>query len=90
MGRTTEFTVGRVVDISWDGYIDYLSGRAWFQDQLLVDGGDSFFSAPGDSGSLVVTLSTLQPVGLLFGGGGNRTICNPIRAVMRALSIPRI
>src|SRR5918999_441341 len=69
MGRTTEFTVGNIVDISWDGYIDYStlfgnvngSNMAWFQDQLKIDGGDRPFSLPGDSGSLVVSLSDLRP-----------------------------
>jgi hypothetical protein len=98
MGRTTEYTVGNIVDISWDGYIDYSqnfgnvngTNRAWFQDQLKIDGGRRPFSMPGDSGSLVMSLSDSRPAGLLFAGAGNFSYCNYISAVMRALSIPRI
>jgi len=101
MGRTTEFTVGQIVDISWDGYIDYSpqynnpkgTNRAWFQDQLKIDGGDHPFSQVGDSGSLVLSFPELRPVGLLFAGDDTKntiSYCNPISAVMRALRIPRI
>jgi hypothetical protein len=98
MGRTSEFTIGNIVDVSWDGYIDYSAmfcnpsgtNLAWFQDQLKVDGGTRPFSLPGDSGSLVLETEELRPVGLLFAGAGNITYCNHINNVMRYLGIPRI
>lgn len=98
MGRTTEFTVGDIVDVSWDGFIDYSpmfgnapgTNRAWFQDQLRIDGGSRPFSLSGDSGSLVLTFPSLQPAGLLFAGSGNFSICNYIATVMRRLGISRI
>ncbi|MGH7457200.1 MAG: hypothetical protein ACRENG_37975, partial [bacterium] len=44
------------------------------------------FSAGGDSGSLVVDLSG-NPVGLLFAGGSNTTIANPIGAVLTEFGV---
>lgn len=102
MGRTTEYTVGKVVNAAWDGYIDYSrvfgnpygTNLAWFENQLKIDGwideGTRPFSAPGDSGSLVLDTEN-RPVGLLFAGDGVRySYANHIDRVMGALRIPRI
>ena len=45
------------------------------------------FSAGGDSGSLIVTQSAAQPVGLLFAGSSTTTIANPIGDVTTALGV---
>jgi hypothetical protein len=98
MGRTTEYTVGTIIDVAWDGFVDFSrffgnaagTNRAWFEDQLLVDGGRRPFIQPGDSGSLVLDAITSQPIGLAFAFLGNRGICNRIDRVMNALGIPRI
>jgi hypothetical protein len=49
------------------------------------------FSMPGDSGSLIVTASTKQPVALLFAGSSDNsmTFANNIQAVKAALGIER-
>lgn len=47
----------------------------------------SSFSAGGDSGSLIVTSDTAQPVGLLYAGSSTSTIGNPIADVVSALGI---
>jgi len=46
---------------------------------------------PGDSGSLIVTAGTKQPVALLFAGSNDNSITfgNHIQAVMAALGIDR-
>ncbi len=98
MGRTTEYTLGFVIDIAWDGFIDYSNlfgnplgtNRAWFSDQLRIRGLGMDWSAPGDSGSLVLDATTKEPVGLHFAGSGNDGWANPIENVMDALGIPRI
>ncbi len=91
MGRTTEYRVGKVVDIDWEGYVRYGGGNlAWFVNQLKVDGGARAFSGGGDSGSLVLDAESNRPVGLLFAGVGNLTFANRINLVMDALNIPRI
>ena len=64
---------------------------AWYNDQIVVNplsAGAAAFSKPGDSGSLVVTAGSKQPVGLLFAGGPTyHTLVNPIQAVMQELGI---
>jgi hypothetical protein len=47
---------------------------------VTVTGGG--FSAPGDSGSLVVTQDTAEAVALLFGGSDQETVGNPVGAVL--------
>ena len=82
-GRTTRHTVGVVMDVSADLWVD-LGGqrRAWFVDQIDVVGAGGDFSAPGDSGSLVVEAVERSPVGLLFAGGTGHTFVNPIDPVL--------
>jgi hypothetical protein len=92
MGRTTEFTLGRIVSVSYDTWIGpYASGQnAWFDDQIRIQGENGVFSRPGDSGSLVMLVEDRSPVGLLFSGGGDFTNANPIDDVMAELGIPQI
>ena len=92
MGRTTEFTVGTITSIAWDGFVGpYANGRnAWFEDQIRITGEGPFagrFSARGDSGSLIVDFATGEPLGLLFASG---TTANPINQVMTRLTIPQV
>ncbi|MFN8493779.1 MAG: hypothetical protein U0350_39620 [Caldilineaceae bacterium] len=88
-GRTTQLTTGRVVDVNFSGWVGYGSaGRAFFSDQMVVQGINGDFSRGGDSGSLIWTWdSQRNPVGLLFAGGGNITIANKIERVLNALDI---
>jgi hypothetical protein len=84
-GRTTRLTTGVVYAISYDGDIGYGdSGTAFFEDQIVVLSITSPFCKPGDSGSLIVTVEGLNPVGLLFAGNknGTVTIANPIGPVL--------
>ena len=86
-GRTTGFTWGTVVDISFDGFVDYGTPsnpqRAWFEDQIGIEGAPGTpFSAGGDSGSLIVDRPGSHPVGLLFAGDGTQTLANPINLVL--------
>lgn len=100
MGRTTEYTVGRVKDLSWDGLIDYsaLFGNppgtdlAWFSDQLQIEELHGVWARRGDSGSLVLDAKTNKPVGLHFAGNAAGTLgyANPITRVIDALRLPRI
>jgi hypothetical protein len=54
--------------------------------QVVIGG--SNFSAPGDSGSLLVTTDLARPVGLLFAGNSTGTLANPIQDVMFEFSVP--
>ncbi len=83
-GRTTGLTTGRISGIHATIDVNYRTGTARFEDQIVVTG--SGFSGPGDSGSLIVTkgalLSDRRPVGLLFAGTGTTTVANPIGLVL--------
>jgi hypothetical protein len=91
-GRTTHYTVGQIKSVSYDTWVGpYATGQnAWFEDQVRIKGLNGRFSAPGDSGSLVVDVETNEPVGLLFSGGGDYTNANPIDKVISELNIPQI
>lgn len=55
-GLATGLTRGRVVDIDFDGRVDFPFGPLKFENQILIQGDDeSPFAWEGDSGSLVVT-----------------------------------
>ena len=82
-GRTTRRTTGAVVDVSFDGYVDYSGGRtAWFEDQILVESPNKPFAQLGDSGSLIVDDPGFYPVALLFACDNKRALGNPIAKVL--------
>jgi hypothetical protein len=58
-----------------------------YDNQVEID--STTFSAPGDSGSLIVNAQTAEPVALLFAGDNTSTIGNPIQAVLAALPDPK-
>lgn len=88
-GRTTQFTRGRITDCNATLKVNYGVGIATFQNQIIIQSLNppAQFSAGGDSGSLIVTDQTSQPVGLLFAGSATHTIANPISAVLAALGV---
>ena len=53
-----------------------------------VDVTNNGFSAEGDSGSLIVTQDTADPVALLFAGSGSDAVGNPISDVLNGLADP--
>ena len=83
-GRTTGHTVGRVTGIHATIDVNYRTGVARFEEQIVITGDG--FSAGGDSGSLIVTrgrlLNDRRPVGLLFAGATGSTLANPIDLVL--------
>jgi PKD repeat protein len=84
-GRTTGHTFGTVeeinvtVSICFAGFIRCTKSATFVNQFTIVDGS---FSDGGDSGSLIVTQSGNNPVGLLFAGSTTRTIANPIGVVL--------
>ena len=86
-GRTTGVTRGLVTDVDADVDVNgYPGGTQSFDGQIIVDHDESIFSAPGDSGSLVVT-EERRAVGLLFAGSSSHTILNHIDDVARGLEL---
>ena len=88
-GRTTELTQGRVVVVNADVTVGgYPGGSAFFRGQTIVQDLGYDFSRGGDSGSVIWNWeSGLPPVGLLFAGGGDYTIANPMPWVTYFLDI---
>jgi hypothetical protein len=84
-GRTTQATVGRITDINVNISVGgYPCGAAQFRNQIGIPGiGGNPFSRGGDSGSLIVTANSNQPVALLFAGrtDNSLTFANPIEIV---------
>lgn len=91
-GRTTQATTGWVEAIDVDSVsVEYDSGVARFNDQIAIRGlSDTSFSDRGDSGSLIVSSGSKQPVGLLFAGSKTHTFANPIQTIMNRFGINRI
>lgn len=86
-GRSTGLTCASISSVSTTLQVSYPSGcnstgtfSETFVNQIIVDGGA--FSAPGDSGSLIVTQDTADPVALLFAGSDTNTSGNPIQPVL--------
>jgi hypothetical protein len=88
-GRTTQLTVGRIVDCNATIRVNYGGGRVGlFRDQIGIRGLSGNFSEGGDSGSVIWTWNAIRnPVGLLFAGGGGFTFANKIGRVLSALDI---
>jgi len=91
-GRTTGLTKGRVTAINATVNIGYDSGVARSVNQIIIEPGS--FSAPGDSGSLIVvdgkgknSADDRRPVGLLFAGSFFVTIANPIDLVLSSFGV---
>jgi len=82
-GRTSNFTTGRIIAINATVDVGYGGGRvARFKDQIVTTN----MSAPGDSGSLVVTVDNVA-VGLLFAGSSTSMIANQIEHVRSLLRV---
>lgn len=87
-GRTTEHTQGMVETVNAEVRVDYGPGNgpATFTDQLIVRADTGEFSAPGDSGSAVLSADAFLG-GLLFAGGERITIVNRIANVVSLLGV---
>lgn len=92
-GRSTGLTCSAVFSISTNVSVEYQKGcgtgiifRVSYANQ--VDITNNGFDAEGDSGSLIVTQDTADPVGLLFAGSASDTIANPVSDVLNGLADP--
>ena len=81
-------TIGSVSDAFSVQYQKVCGGSNSFSvnysNQISVTGED--FSQDGDSGSLIVTQSTADPVALLFAGSDTDTVASPIQDVLLAMA----
>jgi len=87
-GRTSGHTIGIVTGIEASMDVSIGGTRLKFIDQIEITPavGEQKFSAPGDSGSLVLDRNN-NAVGLLFAGDGEFTWANPIQTVLDEFDI---
>jgi hypothetical protein len=78
-GRTSGLTSGTIQAINVTIQVQYSGGVATFVNQIMTPGS---FIRSGDSGSLMVTQSGNNPVGLCFAGGSGGSFANPIGPVL--------
>lgn len=81
-GRTTGLTQGNVIAIDGVARINYRTGQAVFENQIITTN----ISQGGDSGSVVLNENN-EVVGLLFAGSDQTTIVNKISDVIEALGL---
>ena len=87
-GRTSGYSVGRISSIDTDVKLPYDIGTLTFESKILIVGlNGAAFSAPGDSGSLILERPSNQAVALLFAGSSTHTIANHIGDVLKALKV---
>src|SRR5256884_9597783 len=86
-GRSTGLTCSTVLSTNATASVQYQKGCGTgtmftepFTNQVDVAGGS--FSAAGDSGSLIVTQNTADPVALVFAGSDADTVGNPVSDVL--------
>lgn len=91
-GRTTGLTCASVQAVNTNVRVSYQAGCGMgkkftvsYSNQVLIQ--STTFSAGGDSGSLIVTTDSAQPLALLFAGSSSTTIGNPIGEVMSKLGV---
>jgi hypothetical protein len=83
IGAVTGETMGRIVDIDADLYVDYSFGTFRFDNQVIIDGrrDDIEFATAGDSGAIVVDIETKQATAMIFAASGRFAI---------ACSLPKV
>jgi hypothetical protein len=79
-GRTSGLTHGTVQAINVTIQVQYTGGIATFNGQIMTP---ATFIRSGDSGSLMVTETGNNPVGLCFAGGSGGSFANPIGPVLQ-------
>jgi hypothetical protein len=83
-GRTSGLTHDTIQAINVTITVGYTNGTAVFTQQIQTGGQ---FIRSGDSGSLEVTETGNNPVGLCFAGSSSASFANPIGPVLQALAI---
>lgn len=90
-GRTTGLTCSRVGAVAVATSVQYQTGcgtgttfTVVYSNQISVTGGS--FSGAGDSGSLIVSTSTADPVALLYAGSDTDSVGNPVQDVLNAMA----
>lgn len=86
-GRTTGVTNAVCMAVDATVKVSYGDFTATFEHQAMFTNPLEPFSAPGDSGSLIVCCQENQPVALLFAGSDLLTVGCPMRPIADAFNI---
>lgn len=86
-GRTTGLTHGHCTAVGASVRVGYGDFTALFEDQDIYEATTGAFSAPGDSGSMIVGTDCKCPASLLFAGNDVVTIGNPMRYIVEAFGL---
>ena len=86
-GRTTDLTNGFCEAIDAAVKVGYGDFTATFTGQALFKGTGQPFSAPGDSGSLILHGDSDRPVALLFAGNDELTIGSPLLPIANRFNL---
>jgi hypothetical protein len=97
-GRTTGLTCGKVAAVNMSVTVNYTAScgsttsfPVTFPNQVMISSTTAPFSIAGDSGSLIVSQSSAQPIGLLFAGQSTTipytTFATPSSTVASTLGI---
>lgn len=87
VGRTTGLTCAVCSAVDAAVRVGYGDFEAIFMEQDVFTDVSGQFSGPGDSGSTIIAVDTQQPVSLLFAGGGDTTIGNPMPIVAQKMGL---
>src|SRR6266436_2054187 len=86
-GRSTGLTCSTVLAVAVNSSVQYQKGCGTgtmfsvnYANQVDIAGGN--FSSEGDSGSLIVSQNSADPVALLFAGSDSDTVGNPVSPVL--------
>jgi len=92
-GRSTGLTCSTVSAINFTASVTYEKGcgtgdtfQRTYDDLVVISGSD--FSAEGDSGALIVTQDTADPLALLFASSDSDSLGVPVGDVLAALADP--
>lgn len=93
-GRTTGLTCSTIDSVGVSLTVEYVQNcdgtgtpiNVEFSGQIDVEG--NAFSAQGDSGALVVSQDTADPIGLLFASSDSSSLANPISEVLNYFTDP--
>lgn len=86
-GRTTGKTHGKCTATGAAARVSYGNFSAVFADQDIFEANHGAFSAPGDSGSAILTAESSSLTSLLFAGNRVTTIGNPIRHIIDTFNL---
>jgi N-acetylmuramoyl-L-alanine amidase len=87
-GRTTGVQTSNVIATNVTMYCNYGDeyGKGKFVNQIVVENSDKYFTAGGDSSSLVID-SERRPVGQIFAGSSRTATLSPIKPIMERFQV---